>query len=96
MTENLPTDQTHVILLTNGVRIWITEAEFKLIQQLSSSGKTMIDLDTMGFNINSISYFGPRAQLDEVDRRRKGEWQCEACKRWHPREEQCGCQGGKY
>lgn len=89
-------DKTHIVLMSGDIRIWITEKEFETAEQLIGAGKVFINLDGRLINTKSIIYAGPRNEIELADRIKKGEWQCQVCKRWHPKFEECGCQGGKY
>ena len=94
--EQQITDKTHLIILTNDIRIWITEKEFELFKGLISAGKSFVEIAGNIINTNTILFVGPRINIETADRIKRGEWQCSICKRWHPRFEECGCQGGKY
>ncbi len=95
--ENQITNQTHLIVLMNNVRIWITEAEFNSIRDLLGGGKVpFIEVCGSIINTSTITYAGPRNKMDEADRIKHGDWQCRDCGRWHARGEECGCQGGRY
>jgi len=94
--ETSISDKTFVVILKGDIRIWLTEKEFKLFQSLLESGKTFVSFSNRIINLKMIVYAGPRIEVETADRIKNGEWQCRDCGRWHPKGEECGCQGGKY
>ena len=98
--NNLPTNKTKCLLTKQGIEIWITPEQAKQISQIigtTTSIKT-IEIEGQTVGIDNITG-GGIYDAEYIFRQRKikaGMWECDSCKRWHPRFEECGCQGGKY
>ena len=92
------TTKTKCILLRNGIEIWIDNDQAEKISQLISVAKEnkLIDIEGETISVNSIDGIFSADKIYEQRKRKAGQWQCEHCKRWHTRFEECGCQGGKY
>ena len=95
MTNEI-TDKDFVISLRGGYKIYVNEAQMELIKKMLEKGKSFVFLESGLFNANDIIFILPAREVEKDDRIKKGEWQCQDCRRWHPRNEECGCQGGRY
>ena len=91
------TNKTKCLLTKQGIEIWIDDNQAEKISELINKSDVKI-FEIEGQTISVWSVEGI-FDADYVYRQRKtkaGMWQCEFCKRWHPKFEECGCQGGKY
>lgn len=94
---NQLTDKTKCLLTREGVEIWINDDQEQKIFNITQDGKNrLIEVDGEKMMTSQISGIYSAQKIQELRRKKQGWWQCELCHRWHPREEQCGCQGGKY
>jgi hypothetical protein len=94
---NQITDKTYVIMLKGGYKCWITkeQGDFIKTQLINKTGEFVV-VDELFIKSSDISFIIPASEIDREDRVRRGDWQCRDCGRWHPREEKCGCQGGRF
>lgn len=86
------------ILLRSGVEIWIEEERIESLKKILTASKESKFIELNNEVINTadvVGIFTPET-MKTKEKIKQGQWQCEACKRWHPRGEQCGCAGGKY
>jgi len=92
------TDKTKCLLTREGIEIWINDNQAEAISQLILIAKDnkLIDVEGETISVNSISGIYSAQKIEELRRRKQGQWQCEYCKRWHNRNEECGCQGGRF
>jgi hypothetical protein len=92
------TTKTKCILTREGIEIWITPDEVEtisLIMQKAPDSK-MIDVGDETIRVDRIVGIYSADKIYEQRKRTAGMWQCEFCKRWHPKFEECGCQGGRF
>jgi hypothetical protein len=92
------TDKTKCLLTREGVEIWVNEEQAEKISQLILTAKDnkLIEVEGEIISVNSISGIYTAEKIEILRRKRQGEWQCEYCKRWHKKFEECGCQGGRF
>jgi len=95
MTKEI-TDKLFVVMLRGGYRCWINKEQKEALENAILSGKKFVKVDEYFFNANNISFILPASEIEREDRVKRGDWQCEYCGRWHPKGEECGCQGGIY
>lgn len=94
--NNLPTDKIFVVNLRGGYKIWVNDEQAEKIKESLEKGKKFIYTEKGMFRADEVSFILPASEVDYQERVKKGEWQCGTCKRWHPKFEECGCQGGRY
>jgi hypothetical protein len=91
------TDKTMCLLTMDGIEIWITKEQTEKINKIvQDKNNRFIKIGDERINSHSISGIYTGERIRHLRRIKQGWWQCEACGRWHPRGEQCGCQGGKF
>jgi hypothetical protein len=95
MTQEL-TDKFYIVCLKGGYRIWINEEQSEKIKLALEKNQKFIYTEKGMFRADEVLFILPANEVEKQDRIKKGEWQCDHCKRWHPRFEECGCQGGKF
>lgn len=97
MTKEL-SNKNKCLLTREGIEIWITDEQAEKISLIIQSSKEnkLIDIGDNTVSVNSISGIYSAKSMEEMRRRKNGQWQCEFCKRWHDKFEKCGCQGGQY
>ena len=95
---NQLTDKTKCLLTREGIEIWITDKQAEIITERinDEDSNDLIEVGDDMIATRSISGIYSSKKIQELRRKKQGWWQCELCHRWHPREEQCGCQGGRY
>jgi len=95
--NNLPTNKTKCLLTKQGIEIWISNDQAIKISQLMNMGDHKnIDIEEEIVSIHNIEGIFNADRIYEQRKRKAGQWQCEYCKRWHSKFEECGCQGGRY
>ena len=87
------TNKTWVILLGGGYKTYITENEASFFN-MAEKGTQVVLKD--GRVIRDWIAVIPVSEVNRDEKIKRGDWQCVKCNRWHPRGEQCGCQGGRY
>lgn len=90
------TEKYFILILRGGYKIWLSETQFEMICNLIETQQKFIRIDKWLINKDEIAFIGLRADIEKDERIKRGEWQCEYCKRWHSKFMECGCQGGKY
>ena len=92
------TTKTKCLLTREGIEIWITPEQSEKIFQLIQLAKDnkLIDIEGETISVNSITGIYSAEKIELLRRKKEGQWQCEYCKRWHKRGEECGCQGGRF
>ena len=90
------TDKRFVLMLRGNIRLWLNDSEVELLKQVLKNGTPFFEIQGMLISSNSVLYIVSGELIDQTDKIKRGEWQCKECKRWHPRNEECGCQGGRY
>jgi hypothetical protein len=94
---NLPTNKTKCLLTKQGVEIWITpEQSEKISQLINTADIKIIDIENETISVSGIDGIYSADLIYDLRRKKSGQWKCESCGRWHPKYEECGCQGGKY
>jgi len=97
MSQELTTNLM-AIVLRNGIELWLEKERAENLMQKLEQGKEkgFVRIDNQFINVaDVIGIFSPET-MQTKEKVKQGQWQCQACKRWHPRGEQCGCAGGKY
>jgi hypothetical protein len=88
--EKQITDKTHIVVLMGGMRIWITEQECNLVKNaIYDAKKSFVEISESIINKSSILYVGSRANIDEADKIKRGDWKCDKGF-WHTRGQECG------
>ena len=92
------TNKTKCLLTREGIEIWINDIQAEKISQLILTAKEnkLIEVDGETISVNSISGIYSAQKIEDLRRKKQEQWQCEYCKRWHAKDEQCGCEGGRY
>jgi len=92
------TNKTKCLLTREGIEIWIDENQAEKISELILTAKNnkLIEIDGETISIGSISGIYSGQIIENLRRKKQGDWECEYCHRWHKRGEECGCQGGRY
>ena len=92
------TNKTKCLLTKQGIEIWITPEKVKEISKLINTNIRAIEIEGQIIGIDNITGGGifDAEYIYDQRKRKMGQWQCDYCKIWHPRFEECGCQGGKY
>ena len=90
------TDKTFTVMLKGGYKCWITERQAIVIKESLKKNAKFIEIDNIFLKAEDISFILPADEIDREDRVKRGDWQCSECGRWHSKNEECGCQGGKY
>jgi len=92
------TTKTKCLLTREGIEIWITPEQAEKISQLIQIAKEnkLIDIEGETISVGSIAGIYSADKIEFLRRKKEGQWQCQFCKRWHPKFEQCGCCGGRF
>jgi len=92
------TKKNKCLLTREGIEIWIDDIQAEKISQLILTAKEnkLIEVDGETISVNSISGIYSAQKIEDLRRKKQGQWQCEYCKRWHKKYEECGCQGGRF
>lgn len=93
MTSELSTQQK-VVITRNGATFYIDLDRADRLQKmlLDPNKPDYIELDDTLIAIREITMVAPAIKVEEMNRRKKGEWQC-ARGHWHSREESVCKQG---
>ena len=83
-------------MLTGGYKVYLNKQEADFLTENIETNKKVIKIGEKVFFADSVRFILPASEIEREDKIKKGEWQCENCKRWHPKNEECGCQGGKF
>ncbi|MCK9597070.1 hypothetical protein M0R19_07850 [Candidatus Pacearchaeota archaeon] len=95
--NKLLTNKTKCLLTKQGIEIWIDDNQAeKLSQLMNMNDIKIIEIEGETISVYSIEGIFNADKIYEQRKRKTGQWQCEHCKRWHPKFEECGCQGGRY
>lgn len=80
------------LVVKGGLQIWLDEERADRVEQAlqTHSGAGFLPIDGRLININEVSGIYTPADLEEMTRRKNGEWQCKKGK-WHERNEKCEC-----
>lgn len=84
------------MVLKDGSKFFLEENEAEIVKQAIKNGSHYLEVGDNLISSNDFSRIVGSENYEEAERRRHGEWKCEFCGRWHPRGEECGCQGGKF
>ena len=91
------TDKTKCIITKQGIEIWVTPDQSEKISELINTADIkIIEVEGQTISVFSIEGIFDAAYIYRQRKIKSGQWQCEYCGRWHPKFEECGCQGGKY
>ena len=92
------TNKTKCLLTREGIEIWLNDEQAEKISHLILTAKDnkLIEIEGETVSVNSISGIYTAEKIELLRRKKHGEWQCGYCKRWHKRDEECGCQGGRF
>ena len=91
MNETLPSDKLYVIVCKDRTRIFLDEAEYKLVSSMLLSGNVP-EFFKVGESIVSKWEIGkviPTAEYNEGEKSRQGYWKCNYG-HWHSKNEECG------
>jgi len=95
MTKKIST-RNYVCVLRDGSRFFLEEREAGQLKEAIREGAEFLEIGESIISIKEFSKLIGSDQYEEAEKKRSGMWRCEKCGRWHPRGEQCGCQGGRY
>ena len=84
------------LVLKDRSKYLLDEKEAELIRRALVNGSDFVEIGDNLISRYDISRLVGSENYEEAERIRGGEWKCGFCGRWHPRYEQCGCQGGAY
>lgn len=91
------TDKTKCLLTKHGIEIWINDIQAEKISQLINTADIkIIEIEGQTISVWSIEGIFDAEYVYRQRKVKAGQWQCEYCKRWHPKFEECGCQGGRF
>jgi len=78
--------------IRNGVEIWMEEDESKALQNMlvNITGHKFIRFGDRILNTADVVGIYTAQDIEEVTRRKKGEWQCNY-QVWHKKNEKCEC-----
>jgi len=93
--DNL-TDKNFVAMLKGGYKCWLSKNQAELIKNALKKKAKFIEVDNIFLKAEDISFILPAVEIDREDRIKKGDWRCSFCGRWHAKDEECGCQGGRF
>lgn len=87
LTKNL-----YCVSLRNGVEMWLEQDRIQELQKALSALKGSIFVNIGEETINTADLIGifKGETMDEVRRRKNGQWKCKSSK-WHDRGEKCNC-----
>ena len=85
-----------VLVLRDGSKFFLDEKEAERVKIAIRQGLDYLEVGDSLISRYDFSRIVGSENYEQAERIRHGEWQCQICKRWHPRNEECGCQGGKY
>ncbi len=81
------TKELKCICMRNGIQIW---KEAERLEGINFEGIKYIDIDGEKLNTADILGIFNAQTMEELTRRKNGEWQCKWNK-WHSRYGDCGC-----
>ena len=85
-----------VLILKDSSRFFLDENEAELVKNAIKQGQDFLEVGDSLISRYDFSRLVGSDNYEQAERTKKGEWQCQFCKRWHPKFEECGCQGGKF
>ena len=88
MTQSI-TDKLYILVLKGNVRIWLNKKEFEGAKESIRQEIAFIEIGGKIISKDAILYIVPRAELDEAEKIKRGEWKCKFDK-WHERNQECG------
>ena len=85
------TDKTHVVLMMNDVRVYITQEQADNLKKLLSAQNCprYVEIGEELINTNSIVSVSSAVNLKLSERVKRGDWMCKYG-HWHTRGEECG------
>lgn len=85
------TKNQKVIILRDGTEIWIEKdrAENFGDQLMKITESKFVKIDDQIINTADITGIFSPETLEEKVRRKRGQWYCTSCKKWHDRGERC-------
>ena len=95
MTNEI-TDKILVIMLKGNYKCWISQKQAEVIKQAIKSNASFVEVDDLFFKAESIMFILPADEIEEQDHIKKGDWQCQYCGSWIPKNMECGCQQGRF
>lgn len=84
--------QQMCILMRSGVQVWVDkDRASKLMNILGSEKGKLVDIDGEYINTSDIvGVFNP-ITIEDMTRRKNGEWKCQVAGTWHARGVKCYC-----
>lgn len=84
----------HCIVIRQGAQIWIEESKLARFDEAYKRAKQdggLIFFDEERFSPSDVVGVFSARRIDEMTRRKNGQWQCEKQGTWHDRFEKCDC-----
>lgn len=81
------------VQMRSGIEIWIDQEKYEPLKELLLSGKQFLEWEGELFNrADVVGVFKPES-IQNVTRRKNGEWQCKDCGKWNTKgTTPCDCQ----
>lgn len=94
MSENQVSVQQKVVITRNGATFYLDLARAEKVEALllSPNKPDYVEIDDTLIAVREISMVAPASKVEEMNRRKKGDWQCERG-HWHSRDETVCKQG---
>ena len=84
------TDKTWGLQTRSFGVVWLTEQEAAVAQNAYKNGAEYLEFSDMLVSRGDIAGFARGERLQNIERKRQGEWLCEKHKQWVPRNKMCG------
>jgi hypothetical protein len=85
-----------VLVLKDGSKFFLDDREAGIVRESIKQGLDYLEVGESLISRYDFARLVGSSEYEDAQRLKQGQWQCQFCKRWHPRNEECGCQGGKY
>jgi len=92
--NNLPSTKTHVLVMTDHSKLFITKEQAEKIMVGLESGAKWIKVDGSFIREFIIAKIIGMSEYQEIQKIKQGDWQCKGCGQWIGKGKQCGnCYG---
>lgn len=89
MTIDIST-KTHVMVLLDGDKHYLTSGEAEAIKDALRAGNTYIEIDKLFFASHQFAKMMHGADYEAFEKRKRGDSYCDKHHQWIPKGKQCG------
>lgn len=77
------------ILMRSGVQIWVDKDRTDALMKMINNESKFVSIDGQYINTADVSGIYESNTMEDLIRRKNGQWYCTKCLEWHDRFEKC-------